>query len=101
MLGGIVTHPPRRRKDKDGRSRGEYIEKAERAQVDLPGLIDGAGKADRTGGNRCIQVTLPFHGSQRFQIDYHMGCYSLWPPPPFFLIASSERSLSSRTMVLL
>jgi len=71
MLAGIIPYSAGRRKDKDGRRRGEHIEKAEGAQVDLSGFVDGAGEADWAGRYGVLQIVLPQDGAKLGEGEYH------------------------------
>jgi hypothetical protein len=63
MLGSIVSHPSRRRKNKDGGIGTEEIEKRKRAQIDLPCSIDATHKGDRPWSNSTLQKGMKFRSS--------------------------------------
>src|ERR1700761_4032923 len=91
MFRRVITYAARGGEDEDGRGAPKKMEKAKRAEIHPAMAIDGTGKTDRAGGYGRLQITLSVHGGKTGQINGHAG---------FFFKASKERSLSSRTIVL-
>ena len=89
MFGRIVPDAPGGEKMSMGGVVENRLKKAERAQVHLAGAGRSCWRNRWGAAPRCLQITLSFGRADRAQIDDH-----------FFFSSSSEKSLSSRTIVL-